>query len=239
MMISQEEADLERNATVWAGKPILRTVYARMHERIIEWIDRSIPGRVVEIGAGSGNFRPFAGDAVLIDRLFAPWLDVCGNAYSLPIRENSISHLVLFDVFHHLSSPATFLNEATKVASPGGRIIFMEPYISATSAVAYGLFHPEPIGWRSPLEETPSRESYAAQINATRHLFGDVSWLRGWRVLHREAFSAFAYLLSGGFSRPAFYPVQWLPSLERADRWLTRWPRIFGARCLVVLERIR
>ena len=29
-------------------------------------------------------------------------------------------------------------------------------------------------------------------------------------VLHAEAFSCFYYLLSGGYSKPAFYPARWL-----------------------------
>jgi len=58
----------------------------------------------------------------------------------------------------------------------------------------------------------------------------------GWSVIHAEAFAGFSYLFSGGFSRPALYPARWLPRLERLDRALSRWPRLFGARCLVGLQ---
>jgi hypothetical protein len=60
-------------------------------------------------------------------------------------------------------------------------------------------------------------------------------WPAGWKVFQAEAFSSFSYLLSGGFSRPSFYPLRWLPWLRRMDQKLSRWPRLFGARCLVGL----
>ncbi len=231
------EEERDRNAEVWSSKPLLRDVYRLMYDRLGQWIDDSIAGQLVEIGGGIGNFGQFAPNAVVTDQLFAPWLDVCCDAYRLPFQERSVSHLVLFDVFHHLSSPPAFLAEALRVTTERGRVIVLDPYVSAASAVAYGCFHDEPIAWGAPLEQVPSGGDYAAQGNATRFLFRDSSWLRGWRIVHREAFSAFAYLLSGGFSRPAFYPHRWLGLLTQLDRSLSRLPGIFGARCLVVLER--
>jgi hypothetical protein len=55
-------------------------------------------------------------------------------------------------------------------------------------------------------------------------------------MFHAEAMSSFSYLLSGGFSKPALYPGRWLPGLQRLDKALSRWPRLFGARCLVGLR---
>jgi hypothetical protein len=54
-------------------------------------------------------------------------------------------------------------------------------------------------------------------------------------VVHAEAFAAWHYLLSGGFSKPALYPRRALPFLRWLDERLP--PRIFGGRCLVVLEK--
>lgn len=52
-----------------------------------------------------------------------------------------------------------------------------------------------------------------------------------------EAFSAWHYLLSGGFSKPALYPRRALPLLRWLDARLSAAPRLFGGRCLVVLEK--
>lgn len=231
------EEEIARNAEVWRSKALLRDVYYQMYNRLVPWIDDSIPGSVVEIGAGIGNFGQFKRDVILTDQALFPWIDLCCDAYRLPIRAGTISNLVLVDVFHHLSAPAVFFDGAWSALAPGGRAIVLEPYISAISAVAYGLFHPERIGWRAHTESTPSDRYYVAQGNATRLLFGDLQWLVGWRLVHREAFSAFAYLLTGGFSRPALYPRNFLPFFRSVDDSLSRFPRLFAARCLVVLAR--
>ena len=82
------------------------------------------------------------------------------------------------------------------------------------------------------------RDYYAAQGNATRLFFDRQrrDWPSGWSLIHAEAFAGFSYLFSGGFSKPALYPAGWLPRLERLDQVLSRWPRLFGARCLVGLQ---
>jgi len=147
----------------------------------------------------------------------------------------------LFDVFHHLRAPRAFLKEAGRVLAPNGRIILFEPYISWASRPVYGLLHHEPVAWRdeiSSAEHLPRpRDYYAAQGNATRIYFrGDRSAVsNGWRVFHTEALSAFSYLLSGGYSKPAFYPASFVTTFQKLDCQLSRWPRIFGARCLVGL----
>jgi hypothetical protein len=48
--------------------------------------------------------------------------------------------------------------------------------------------------------------------------------------------SSFAYLLSGGYSKPCVYPASCLGSVQSLDRFLSRWPKLFGARCLVGLR---
>ena len=78
----------------------------------------------------------------------------------------------------------------------------------------------------------------AAQGNATRLFFREQrpAWPRGWTRYHSKAFASFSYLLSGGFSKPAFYPAWFLPWLQRWDERLSRWPGLFGVRCLVGLR---
>ena len=229
------EEEINRNAGVWKSKALLRDVYFQMYSKIAQWIDPSIAGRIVEIGSGIGNFGEFRSDVMLTDQSVHPWIDVTCSAYRMPFRERTLSHIVMVDVFHHLSAPRAFFDGVRSLLADGGRVIVLEPYISLMSSVAYGVFHDEPIAWRAKIENTPSSEYYAAQGNATRLLFGDLEWLPGWRVVHREAFAAFNHLLSGGFSRPAFYPRKMLPMFNAVDRALSHFPMLFGARCLIVL----
>jgi SAM-dependent methyltransferase len=239
--LDQHQVEIQGNLRAWENKPLLRTIYAEFYRRILALIDETKSGLVVEIGSGIGNLKQHLSRALCTDLFANPWLDLVCDGYELPFRGGSVSHLVLFDVFHHLQAPRAFLKEARRVLTPGGRLILFEPFISWSSHVAYSLFHHEPVGWREPIDPSEKsgrpRRYYAAQGNATRLLFRQehLDWLAGWTVAYAEAFSAFAYLLSGGYSRPNLYPPACLRLFQKLDAVLSRWPRLFGARCLIAL----
>ena len=117
-------------------------------------------------------------------------------------------------------------------------MIIFDPYISYLSYPVYEWLHHEPVGWREAIDDRDMigrpRDYYAAQGNATRLFFSRK--LDGWEIFHAEAFSAFHYLLSGGYSKPSFYPRAALGMLRSFDQLFSRWPRLFGARCLVGLR---
>lgn len=237
--ITQHQTEIQHNIEAWKEKPLLREVYADFYSRILNLIDPELPGRLLEIGSGIGNLREHLPQALCTDLFPNPWLDAVCDGYGLPFANNSCSHLILFDVFHHLRKPRRFLNEAKRVLIPNGRLILFEPFVSLTSWPVYGLFHHEPIAWRKNIDSDADSqgpdEYYAAQGNATRIFFrGEgAAILNGWSIVHAEAFSSFSYLLSGGFSKPALYPAGFFPALKRIDNWLSRFPPLFGARCLV------
>ena len=239
--VGQHQTEIQRNLAAWNSKPLLRAIYRDLFERILRQIDLRAPGQIVEIGSGIGNLKAHLPQAICTDLFPNPWIDVVGDAYHLPFSEQSVSHLILLDVFHHLRAPGAFLKEARRVLTPTGRVLLLEPYISWTSFPIYGLLHHEPVAWRAVInlqDAPPPSDYYAAQGNATRLFFrrqaGD--WPPGWEIIHAEAFAGFAYLLSGGYSKPAFYPSRCLPWLRGFDRLLSRWPRVFGARALIGLR---
>jgi len=240
--LGQHQTEIERNRRAWESKPLLREVYASFYRRIIGLMDRSLPGRIVEIGSGIGNLKSHLPEAISTDLFPNPWLDLVCDGYELPFVSGSLSHLILFDVFHHLQRPNAFLREARRSLRMDGRLILFEPFISWSSLPVYGLLHHEPVALGRPIDLSDTapdpRDYYAAQGNATRLFFRRESggWPDGWRVFHAEAMSSFCYLLSGGFSKPALYPGRWLARLQRLDSALSRGPRLFGARCLVGLQ---
>jgi SAM-dependent methyltransferase len=239
--LTQHQAEIQRNLRAWNSKPLLRAVYDSFYDRIVRLIDKSLLGAVVEIGSGIGNLKDRLPEAVTTDLFPNPWLDMLCDGYELPFQSKTISHLILFDVFHHLRAPLAFFREAARVLTPGGRVILFEPYISVASYPIYGLLHHEPVALKEEISmaETlpPPRDYYAAQGNATRLFFRAASdvQLKGWVVFHRQAFASFAYLLSGGFSKPALYPRLFLPMWQKLDGWLSHWPRLLAGRCLVGL----
>ncbi len=240
--LDQHQDEIQKNLGAWQQKPLLQKIYGQFYQRILSLIDPQLPGLIVEIGSGIGNLKAHYSQAICTDLFPNPWLDLVCDGYELPFADGSVSHLVLFDVFHHLRAPKAFLSEARRVLSSSGRLIFFEPFISWSSYPVYGLLHHEPVGLRQPIdfrEHLPRpRDYYASQGNATRLFFSNqhANEFKGWNIFHTEAFSAFSYLLSGGYSKPSCYPSSWLGSIQSLDARLSRWPRLFGARCLVGLS---
>jgi hypothetical protein len=241
--LMRHQAEIERNLYAWNSKPLLKEIYAGFYRHIAALVHPCIPGRIVEIGSGIGNLKSHLPGALATDLFPNPWLDLVCDGYELPFRRGSLSHLVLFDVFHHLCAPNAFLREARRVLVPSvGRLIIFEPFLSLISFPVYGLFHHEPVAWRAPISRADSvarpRVYYAAQGNATRLFFRHQipSWPEGWAIFHAERFACFHYLLSGGYSKPAFYPARWLGKLQKLDAKLSRWPWVFGGRCLIGLQ---
>jgi SAM-dependent methyltransferase len=241
--LTQYQTEIQKKLRSWNSKPLLQQVYAAFYRQIIALIDPQIPGRIVEIGSGIGKFKAHLPQAVTTDLFMNPLLDSACDGYEMPFADGTLSHLILFDVFHHLRAPNSFFREAHRALAPSGRVILLEPYISWTSWLVYGLLHHEPIAWWQPIDLTtttpPSRDCYAAQGNATRLFFRREfrDWHPGWKIFHARAFSSFSYLLSGGYSKPALYPASCLGLLRHCDEFLSKWPRTFGARCLIGIER--
>lgn len=243
--LAQHQLEIEKNLRAWNAKPLLQKIYAGFYQRILAHIDVKISGRIVEIGSGIGNLKTHLPAAITTDLFPNRWLDLVCDGYDLPFRDGTLSHLVLFDVFHHLRAPNAFLKEARRVLTTRGRIILFEPYISWASLPVYGLLHHEPVARNKPINLAESlprpRDYYAAQGNATRLFFRReiTGWPenQGCTVLHAEAFSSFSYLLSGGYSKPAFYPAGLLKAIEGCDKCLSNLPGVFAARCLILLQK--
>jgi len=241
MNIEQHQTEILRNKEAWESKRLLRTIYDSFYHRITMFIDPDLKGKIVELGSGVGNLKSALPQAICTDLFPNPWLDTVCSAYAMPFENSSVSHLVLFDVFHHLERPNAFFKEARRVLIHGGRVIIFEPYISVSSRAVYGLLHHEPIAWNDPVNRSdipPEKDRYyAAQGNATRLFFRTSAeqWLKGWKVFHKQPVVCFSYLLSGGYSKPAFYPEMALPLLQKIDSVLSHIPSLFAARCLIGL----
>jgi SAM-dependent methyltransferase len=243
--IDQHHIEIERNRQAWQRKPVLQLAYRDFHRRIAEHLDPSIAGQIVELGSGIGNIRDVIPNCVRTDLFANPWIDQVENAYDLTFGNGAVSHLILFDVFHHLEHPRTALGECRRVLAPGGRVIIFDPYVSLIGRVVYGPLHHEPIGDDRPIvaDAPPSfdrhRHSYyAAQGNATRVFWKGESQaiLDGWDVVARERVGAWAYALTGGYSKPQMYPTALYPLISRFDRLAELVPQLLALRALVVLR---
>jgi hypothetical protein len=134
------------------------------------------------------------------------------NAYK-SFADGTVSDLILTDVFHHLKYPGTALKEFARVLHKRGRVIMLEPYMSALGLLVYGIPHHEPIAvsktieWEAPEDWSPENiDYYAAQGNATRIFVGQKfrSKLAGWQKVETIPRSAYAY--------QAVFPIRYITS---------------------------
>ena len=246
MSIIQHNDEIKENRSHWAKKPILQTIYADFHRRIASNLANCDDAEIIELGSGIGNIQDVIPTCIKTDLFPNPWIDRIENAFALSCSDESVSDLILFDVFHHLRYPGTALNEFQRVLKQGGRLHIFDPCMSALGRIVFGLCHPEPIALRDPITwlapdqwKPEDADYYAAQGNATRIFFqknNDVD-LSDWELHQKERLSAIPYVASGGYSKPQLYPDFAYPLIKGIDSITTHLPALFATRLLVVLEK--
>jgi len=237
---------IEQNQEYWDRKPILRTLYGDFYRLITRHLSNLPDGKIVELGSGLGNIHEVIPDCIRTDLFPNPWIDQIENAYKLSFADQAVSDLILTDVFHHLKYPGTALNEFERVLQKGGRVIMLEPCISALGLIVYGALHAEPVAitkeieWFAPENwSADSVDYYAAQGNASR-IFVSRRFhpkLKDWKTVETIRLSAIAYAASGGYSGPQLYPASMLPLIKRIEKTLDLFPILFATRLLVILEK--
>lgn len=244
--IDQHNIEIQKNLKSWENKPLLRDIYKEFYRKIHSYIDYSVDGKIVELGSGIGNIKIEIPEAISTDLFENPWIDQVENAYQLSFEDNSVSNLILFDVFHHFEYPGNAFSEFNRVLNPKGRVIIFDPSISMFGYMIYGLLHHEPVAitkkirWKAENPFDPWKAPYyAAQGNAERVFFGKkfLPNLDEWNIIEKQKYSALPYILSGGYSKPQMFPSKSLPNIKAIEKVMDHFPRIFSTRLLVVLQK--
>lgn len=242
----QHNLEIHKNLAYWRQKPLLKVIYDEFYAHITHYLVRLNGGKIVELGSGIGNLKMCIPDAICTDLFQNPWIDQVENAYTLSFSDQSVSNLILFDVFHHLQYPGMAFQEFGRVLMPHGRVILFEPAVSLLGLFVYGLFHHEPLAlnkeieWMAPEGFDPwASPYYAAQGNASR-LFSkkktNSDWAE-WNLLVNKRSSALAYVLSGGYSKPQLFPSALYQGIKQVEKFFDLFPVLFATRILVVLEK--
>jgi SAM-dependent methyltransferase len=125
-------------------KPFLRRIY----EDWYGWIASNIPsggGRVLELGSGAGFLEEFISELITTDIFFCPYVNMVMDGCTMPFEDGSLKAIVMVDVFHHIPNVQAFLAEAVRCLMPGGKVLMVEPWITAWSRFVYTRLHHEPI----------------------------------------------------------------------------------------------
>lgn len=238
--------DLAEHNRIWKEKPLLRKVYREFYKLIKQNLVLDGVGSIVELGSGIGKIKEIIPECICTDQCDNSYIDYAENAYNLTFEDESVSNLILFDVFHHLKYPGDAFNEFHRVLNSSGRVIIFEPYLSILGFIVYGIFHSEPLNitnkiqWNSHSQSNTFEQSYyAAQGNATRiFCWGKSAKVNSlWKIKKNIKVPAISYVASGGYSGKQLYPLRSLSFMQRIDRLCAYFPIIFATRMLVVLQK--
>ena len=243
-MLNHKKIDF-KNRKTYQNKDLIKIIYNNYYKKIKENIYTSNK-KILELGSGGGNIKKVIQNCITSDQFKNQNIDRIENIYKINFKKNSVSNIILIDVFHHLRFPNLALNEIHRVLIKNGRIIMMEPAMGLIPRIIYKIFHYEPNGfnlkidWNNIPKKIPSLNKYfAAQSMPWRAFFLKELNLRSkYKIKLIKPFSDFAFLLSGGYSYKAFYPKFLYSLIKVIDKILTSISiKIFSARMLIVLEK--
>lgn len=227
----------------WESKPLLREIYAEWFRTMATHL-RS--GKTLELGSGPSRLSEYIKEVISSEIVPVPWVDVVLDASQLPFRQGALTNLVMLDVFHHLDNPSSFLDDASNLLPPGGRVVLIEPYLSPFSRLIYRLFHEEPVEMGvDPF--SPSRPSGGSHPFDGNMAIPTLVFFRNaglfeekwpeFKILRRELFSYLLYPLSGGYGFPSFIPPPLLSIVQWLEQHLHPFRRWIAFRVLIVLEK--
>jgi SAM-dependent methyltransferase len=233
---------------IWRERPILQEVYRDWFEIFLEALPMA--ARVVEVGAGPGflteHARLHRPDLrwIATELLDVPWNDAVANAEQLPFRDGSIDAVVGLDVLHHLSAPRRFLAGAARALAPGGRLLFVEPWVTPFSYPIYRWLHQEGCDttldpWH-PFPESskdPWDGDAAVPWGLVRKSPSAIWEELGLSVPQVRLLNGFAYLATLGFRERSLLPARAVRWLREVDTRSSGLASIFGLRAVLTWRR--
>ena len=244
-MLDHKKIDY-KNRKIYQNKDLIKIIYNNYYKNIKKNIYLSDKKKILELGSGGGNIKKVIKECITSDQFKNKNIDRIENIYKINFKKNSISNIILIDVFHHLQFPSLALKEIHKVLIKNGRIIMVEPAMGLIPRIVYKIFHYEPNGfnlrikWNNIPKKIPlSNQYFAAQSIPWRAFFlKELNLKSKYSIKLIKPFSDFAFLLSGGYSYKALYPKILYSLIKLIDKILTSISiRIFSARMLIVLEK--
>ena len=246
--LEQHNKEIYLNMEYWKNKKILRDIYKQFYTLINNCVDRNIQGNIVEFGSGIAKIKEVIPDCICTDIFRNPWIERTESVYITSFENNSVSNIIIFDVFHHIEFLANAFQEFKRILVKNGRVIIFDPCMSLLGMIVFGLFHHEPLGIfkkinTSFVSNKIVEESgyYAAQGNAFK-IFNNADnypeLLSGWEIIYLKNFSAISYVASGGYSKPQLFPDYLYGFMKKIDKIFDYFPLLFATRLLTVLKRI-
>jgi SAM-dependent methyltransferase len=223
-------------------KAFLRRIYQEWYAAIIAVLPGG-EGPVLELGSGGGFLDESVPGLITSELRLTPHVRLALDGQVLPFAGASLRGIVMIDVLHHLPESRRFVREAARCVRPGGRVVMIEPWVSAWSSLVYSRLHHEPFRPEADEWEFPR----GGPLSAANMALPWIMFVRDrarferefpqWRVLSISPFMPFRYLLSGGVSMRGLAPAWTFGFWRAVERALQPWADRLGMFARIVLER--
>jgi SAM-dependent methyltransferase len=242
-MLSHKKISNKNNKT-YIKKKLIRLIYEEYYKTIKENIYNKKNFPIFEFGSGGNNIKKIIPNCIVTENFKAKNVDRVENIYKINCKNNSISNIILIDVFHHLKFPSLALKEISRVLIKNGRLIMIEPAMGLIPRIIYKIFHYEPNGFNINIQwnKIPSKipkpnEYFAAQSLPWRAFVLKELSLKKFQIITIKPFSDFTFLLSGGYSYRNLYSITLYPLIKYIDKILSCLSiKIFSGRMLIILQ---
>jgi SAM-dependent methyltransferase len=126
-------------------KPGLAELYREWY-RLQQQHLAAVNGEILELGSGAGFIQEVIPEVTTSDLVACEGVDLNLNGLEVGDRfANSLSNLLMVNVFHHICDSMAFLAAASTALKPGGRLIMIEPWLNTWSKICYQLVGHEPM----------------------------------------------------------------------------------------------
>lgn len=208
---SPETTNLRR--AIIKSKPFLLKIYKEWYAEIaaeMAQVHSSYP--VLELGSGAGFLTERLPNLITSEVFLLQGMQIVLDAQHLPFTAGSLKGIAMTNVLHHIPEPALFFEEAQRCVASGGKIVMIEPWLTAWSQFVYKNLHHEPVdeantSWKidgkGPLS---SANTALPWILFKRDRGKFVAQFPEWEIREVKPFMAFLYLVSGGISLRSLMP---------------------------------
>lgn len=222
-------------------KPGLAELYREWY-RLQQQQLAAINGEILELGSGAGFIQEVIPGVTTSDLVACKGVDLNLNGLEVGDRfANTLSNLLMVNVFHHICDSMAFLAAASTALKPGGRLIMIEPWLNTWSKICYKLVGHEPIdphqeGWSFP-SNNPLLDANQAQpwIVFERDKVKFKQSFPEFRIITLEPMMPLTYILSGGHSVSWGMPARGMKLCRSLERRLG--DRRLGMFALIVVEK--
>ena len=206
-----DPATTQIRKTLIRQKKFLEKIYQEWYELIASQLGE-ISGPILELGSGAGFLEEYIPGILRTEVFHLTGMDVIVDGTRMPFKNKSLQAIVMTDVFHHISCPEEFLNEAKRTLKNKGKVVMIEPWVSSWSSKIYPRFHHEPfqpdvVGWnfasRGPLSGSNQALPWIV-FERDRKKF--IKQFPEFSLSCIRPMMPFRYLLSGGVSLRSLAP---------------------------------